>query len=521
MKRKTTYKINNKTIEKEISYIPIRYIISILIALLETLTMIGIVFTLCYFVPYFFILVLLTQLTCVFVIIASDDNPDYKIPWLLFIILVPIVGFMCYFIFYSRKLDKKFVKKLSYLENSTYHKDDEKEFSELKYKNIYAYNQAKSLVNFSKSHLFSNTSAKYFKLGEDMFESMINDLKNAESFIFLEYFIIEQGVFWNTILDILKTKVNQGIEVKIVYDDIGCMNTLPGNYYKILKSYGISAYPFSRLRGQANNEFNNRSHRKIMIIDGKVGYTGGINIADEYINQKQKHGHWKDVGLRVEGEAVLELTRLFLIDYGMNSKNENICPEKYYCYDNETEKDGYFIPFGDGPKPIFDKHIAKNTIFNLLSGATKNVSITTPYFIVDNELCSAIENAAFRGVDVRIVVPHIPDKKIVFAMTKSFYPRLINAGVKIYEYTPGFIHAKSIVVDDEYALIGTINFDYRSLIHHFENGIWIYKSNVIKEIKSDIENTVKISKEITKHDLKSKWHQKLITTFVKIFAPLL
>ena len=284
--------------------------------------------------------------------------------------------------------------------------------------------------------------------------------------------------------------------------------------------FGIKATPFSRLKGQADNEFNNRNHRKITIIDGLVGYTGGINIADEYINEFEKYGHWKDVGIRLEGEAVWELTKLFIIDFGINTKKTLALPENLYPT-SAIQESGYVIPFGDGPKPLFNRRVGKSVIQNMLNSATKYVYITSPYLIIDNDLCTSIENTALRGVDVKIIVPHIPDKKIIFNMTRSFYKRLMSAGVKIYEYKIGFIHAKTYITDDDYAMIGTINLDYRSLVHHFENGVWLYKCESIKDLKTDILDTLNKSIEITPPMLKTNIFNRIFRAFVRIFAPML
>ena len=354
-----------------------------------------------------------------------------------------------------------------------------------------------------------------------MNKAMLEDLHKAEKYIFLEYFIIEEGIFWNGILDILKEKASHGVEVRVVYDDVGCMLTLPGDYYKTLRSYGINAVRFSPLRGQADNEFNNRSHRKIMVIDGKIGYTGGVNIADEYINEKKLFGKWKDVGIRLEGEAVSELASIFLGDYELNTRTpvRDFLP---YFKENSTISDnGYAVPFGDGPSPMFNHRVAKIMIMNMLNQAQNYVYMMSPYLIIDNELCQAIENASMRGVDVRIITPHIPDKKIVFLMTRSYYKRLTEAGVRIYEYEPGFIHAKVYLSDDEYAIVGTINLDYRSLVHHFENAVWLYKHDVLKEIKSDITATMTESIRMNKGNIKDNILQKLIRSLVRIFSPML
>lgn len=521
MKRKYSYKVNEKDVEREINYIPVRYIIAMLITVLEIATIIGIVIALCYYVPYFYIAAWLTEIFCVIRIVASDDNPDYKIPWLLFVLILPIAGFMLYFLFYSRKLQKRFVKRLSSIKESSYVKDDSELFKQLKAESPGAYNQAKMLCTISESHLFTDTKQTYFPLGEDMYKSMLEDLNKAEKFIFMEYFIIEEGKFWNSIVMILREKAKRGVHVRVVYDDIGCMSTLPGDYYKILRFYGIEAVPFSRLKGNADSEFNNRSHRKILVIDGVVGYTGGVNIADEYINEIERFGHWKDTAIRLEGEAVWELTKLFQIDYGINVKKISETNLDYYPKSEAVKESGYIIPFGDGPSPIFDRRVGKSTIQNMLAGAVKYVYMTSPYLIIDNDLCQDIENTAMKGIDVKIIVPHIPDKKMVFGMTRSFYKRLMDAGVQIYEYEPGFIHAKSYLADDEYAMIGTINLDYRSLVHHFENGVWMYKCKAVMEMKKDFEETLEKCIRVTPDMIKTNLLQRFIRSVVRIFAPLL
>ncbi|MBQ7821232.1 MAG: cardiolipin synthase [Clostridia bacterium] len=521
MKYKLRYNVNDRICEKEVNYIPIRYILAIIITLLEIAAIIGTVVVLCIYIPYFYLAAWATEIFCVIKIIASDDNPDYKVPWLLVVLIVPIAGFMLYFLFYSRKLQRKYVKRLNELKSCSYTRDDGELFEKLKTESSAAASQAKMLCGISQAHLFSNTEQTYFKLGEEMHQSLLNDLEKAERFIYMEYFIIEEGKFWNSILEILKKKAANGVDVKVVYDDIGCMSTLPGNYSSILRSYGIDATPFSRLRGNADSEFNNRSHRKITVIDGRIGYTGGINIADEYINEIVKHGHWKDTGIRLEGEAVWELTRLFLVDFGINVRKTPDLRNDLYPRSSGITESGYLVPFGDGPHPIYNRRVGKSVIQNMLSSADRYVYMTSPYLIIDNDLCQDIENAALRGVDVKIIVPHIPDKRIVFGMTQSFYRRLMDAGVEIYEYEPGFIHAKSYIADDDYAMIGTINLDYRSLVHHFENGVWMYKCSSVSDIKTDIDDTLAKSIKITHDMLKTSLLERFIRSVVRIFAPLM
>lgn len=521
MKRKYKYSVNGKTKEREYSYIPVRYILAVLITLFEVLAVIGVVVALCYFVPYFYLAAWATQIFCVVRIISSDENPDYKVPWLLFVMILPIAGFMLYFLFYSRKLQKKFVRRLKELKKYDYNKNDAVVFEELKAENPVACSQAKMLTSIAGTSLFVDTKQEYFPLGEDMWPRLLQDLRSAEKFIYMEYFIIEEGEFWNSILEILKEKAAAGLDVRVVYDDIGCMTTLPGDYAKTLGKFGIKATPFSVLKGQADSEFNNRSHRKITVIDGFIAYTGGVNIADEYINKVERFGHWKDIGLRLEGQAAWEMTRLFITDYGINVKElPEVTVDLYPAIEPQGEE-GYLIPFGDGPHPIYERRVGKSVIQNMVDNATRYAFIMTPYLIMDNELCQCFEDAALKGVDVRIIVPHIPDKKLVFGITRSFYHRLMSAGVKMYEYEPGFVHAKAYLVDDEYAMIGTINLDYRSLVHHFENGVWMYKCASIVDLKKDFEDTLDKSILITDERVKTNLLQKIIRAVVRIFAPML
>ena len=519
MKKEIKVIKRGKIVKKEIIHIPLRYVIAMLISVLEIIAVIGIVILMAMYVPYFYILIYITVISVVLTIVTSNDNPDYKIPWLLFVVCVPIIGFMVYFMFYERKLSNKYRKRYKKI-NESLEKNDILIHEKLSSEDELMASQALELCKISGTHIYNNSEIKYYKIGEEMFIDIVDELKKAERFIFLEYFIIEEGMFWNNILSVLKEKASGGVEVKVIYDDIGCMVTLPSNYYKKLKKYNIDCIPFSKLRGQATNEFNNRSHRKILVIDGKIGFTGGINLADEYINHKRIHGHWKDTGIKIEGEAVNELTKLFLTDYFVNIKNDDLEFEKYYI-NYKLKNDSYVIPFGDGPRPIYDKNVGKTVIMNMLNHATKYVYITTPYLIIDNEMMKCIENTALRGVDVRVIVPHIPDKKIVFQMTISNYEVLINSGVKIYEYKPGFIHSKIYLSDDKVAMIGTINLDYRSLVHHFENGVWIYNDESILEMKNDFLETMNASICMNDWKRKDKLLNRFIRAVVRIFSPLL
>lgn len=521
MKKNIRVYENGEYVDKIVNYIPFRYILAVFLVLFEIAAIIGIMFLCALYIPYFYIAIYITVITIEIKIIVSDENPDYKVPWLIAVIALPIVGMMLYFMFSKRKLPKKIIKRLEMINKPVLNPAQLDNLNDLRLDNEIYYSQALNLCKISNSNLYKNNETKYYSVGEDMFVDMLEELSKAKDFIFMEYFIIEEGLFWNSILEILKEKAKSGVEVKVVYDDIGCMSTLPGYYYKELKKYNIAAVPFSKLKGTADGEFNNRSHRKILVIDGRVAFTGGVNIADEYINKVERFGHWKDTGIKIKGSSVNELTRLFLIDYYLNVKNiKDIDFEKYYKT-NIYQTNNYLIPFGDGPRPIYEKNVGKIAIMNLLNHATRYAYITTPYLIVDNELLRCIENASLRGVDVRIIIPHIPDKKMVFELTRSSAEILSKSNVLVYEYTPGFIHAKSYITDDKAGIIGTINLDYRSLTHHFENGVWFYDRELVKEMKGDFLEMCDNSLLINGQKRKINIFKKIIRIILKLIAPLL
>ena len=502
------------------NYMPFRFVANILLILSETALVIFLVALVTIQNRYFLIAEAVTQLVVAVVIITGNDNPDYKVPWLFFVLLVPIIGFMFYFMFYSRKLSPSQRRRLRLLHSQSAVLTDSPDAERLAAESPSANSQATLLKNLSDAHVYTDTAVNYFPLGDLMLPAMLADMQTAERFIFLEYFIIQEGEAWNSVLEILRQKAAAGVDVRVIYDDIGCMRTLPGDYFKTLRDMGIKCITFARLRAQANNKFNNRSHRKITVIDGRVGYTGGVNLSDEYIGEKIRFGHWKDVGVRLEGGAVNELTRLFLADYNMNvSVQEDAAV--FFRTEVRPTLQGYVVPFGDGPKPVYDRTVSKIAIINLLGQAKQRVFMMTPYLIIDSELTQAIENAALRGVDVRLITPHVPDKKIVFTMTRSYYARLMEAGVSIYEYTPGFVHAKMYVADGDTAIVGTVNLDYRSLVHHFENAVWMYCVPAIEDMEKDFletqEKSVLVDEEMTRQSLPGKF----VRTIVKLFAPLL
>ncbi|MDE6030191.1 MAG: cardiolipin synthase, partial [Oscillospiraceae bacterium] len=323
-------------------------------------------------------------------------------------------------------------------------------------------------------------------------------------------------------LEILREKKAHGVEVYLMYDDLGCLATLPWHYYKLLNEEGIHCEIANKFSPVLSRIHNNRDHRKITIIDGKVGFTGGINLADEYINAFEKHGHWKDTAVKLEGDAVQNLTMLFLLNWNAQSKKQPIDYAKYMSVQPQSEEDnGMVIPFGTGAEPICRDSAGKNIYLNMIHAAKRYLYITTPYLICDREMLSALCLAAQKGVDVRIITPHIPDKKAVFWMTRSNYLVLMRAGVRIFEYTPGFIHAKNFVCDDKFAVCGTLNLDYRSLVHHYECGAWMYETDCIADMKADFLRTEELSGEIDKNKAVMRGWQYLIAGIMKVFSPLL
>ena len=350
---------------------------------------------------------------------------------------------------------------------------------------------------------------------------ILEELRKAEHFIFLEYFIVQEGEMWNSILEILKEKAAAGLDVRMIYDDLGSVFVLPYRYDRTLESYGIKCEAFNKFVPFFSLVMNNRDHRKILIVDGHTAFTGGINLADEYINRKKKFGYWKDTGILVRGEAAVNLTAMFLTVWNTIRPTDkdfhNLLPHTYHS--EAFPEDGFVQPYGDSP--LDHETVGENVYLNMISAARKYLYIFTPYLIIDNEVMTALCLAAKRGVDVRIVTPGKPDKLMVFWVTQSYYKQLIQSGVKIYQYLPGFIHAKVFVCDDCYATVGTINLDYRSLYLHFECGVFLCHSKEILKIREDAIETMKQSKEVTAEEVKKKLPIRLAQVLLRIFAPLL
>lgn len=497
----------------------------IYILMLAALSQIGV-----FVLPYIFFRDYLTHLNwilelvsliVVLYILKSDINPVYKIPWIILLLVFPVLGGVFYLVYgrvhFSKKDIQTFVDignkcKEAILLRPVYNGD----FFE---KNPKVYPQANYLLNNAIAPAYKNTETTYYKLGEEMFHDMMIELRNAKKSIFMEYFIVEDGVMFNHIFEVLCEKAEAGLDVRFMYDSLGSIAKAPVDLVKRFRARGVKCYEFNTFRSIMDNRYNNRDHRKICVIDGNVAYTGGINLADEYINAKRVFGHWKDTGIRLKGDGVWNLTIMFLSLWdGVSKENDDFTmfePSISLDIDN-----GYVIPFTDFP--IDDETVGKNVYLNIINRANRYVYIMTPYLILDNTMSEALVNAAKNGIDVRIILPGIPDKKLVNLLTKSYYERLIEAGVKIYEYTPGFVHAKIFVSDDDIAVVGTINLDYRSLAHHFENAVWMYRTSVVDEIKEDFFKTEEMCERITLEECMKKSFTKVVfLPILRLFSPML
>ena len=470
----------------------------------------------------FYLASLTLSIIIVFIIINNKSNPSYKIAWIVPVMIFPIFGGLFYLLYGGNKLStrEKLKMVIQNIEMTNSLKQDDEIKKKIGDKSIYAKNQSEYILNYAKCPVYNNTETTYFKIGEEKFEALLRELKKAEKFIFLEYFIIQEGKMFNSILEILEEKAKQGVDVRLIYDDVGCIVTLPHNYKNTLEAKGIKCRVFNPIKPFFTRRLNNRDHRKIVVIDGDVGFTGGINLADEYINEYEKHGYWKDAGIMLKGDAVWNLTVMFLSmwDYIDNKEEDYIKfkPSKNKYYNSK----GYVQPFDDSP--LINEPIGETVYLNLINKAKDYIYINTPYLIIDNEMATALKIAAKSGVDIKIVTPYIPDKKFVHAVTKSYYESFIKDGIEIYEFTPGFMHAKTFVVDDEYGVVGSINLDFRSLYLHYECGVWLYKTESIKSMKDDYLETLKKCHKVTMEECKNTSSiRKVLRLIIRMFAPLL
>lgn len=473
---------------------------------------------------YALINALFTVLSVVIVlaIISKDENPAFKIGWLIIIMISPLFGALLYLTSGDKKPSRK-LRAILGKEHARWGaelKQEELVLNEVRGLRERAAGTCQYLNRLSGYPVYKNTEVFYYPVGEKMYESMLEELEKAEHFIFLEYFIISEGIMWNRILEILTHKAKEGLDVRLIYDDWGCLTVLPPGYVWEMEKRGIKCMAFNHVVPLLSLVMNNRDHRKIIVIDGHTAFNGGINLSDEYINEKERFGHWKDTGVKVVGEAVWNFTAMFLEMWNAFKKTDKEVAmfRPHVHHKQPFATDGYVQPFAD--TPLDGESVAENVYLEIINQAKRYVYIFTPYLILDNEMKTALCLAAKRGVDIRLVTPGVPDKKLTYRLTRSNYTPLLKAGVKIYEYTPGFLHAKSYVCDDEFGVVGTINMDYRSLYLHFECGTFFYRSKAVKDLKRDAIKTIEQSREVSRKDIKSGLMGRLVNAVLQVLAPL-
>ena len=458
-------------------------------------------------------------------ILNKNQNPSYKIAWIIPILSLPVLGVLLYLFVHTqvgvkavhrRLLEERNITRKFLLQNREVTREVAKQ-DELVATSLHYIHQ---VADFP---VYRALNTSYFPFGEDQYHDLLKELKKAKKFIFLEYFIVERGEMWNSILEILKEKVKENVEVRVMYDGMCSIVLLPYDYPKQLKKLGILCKEFMPIKPVVSTLQNNRDHRKICVIDGKVAYTGGVNLADEYINKKERFGVWKDNAVKIEGEAVDNFTVMFLEMWNVDSLTGHEEYGKYLGRSREvngSKMDGYVIPFGDSP--LDNQTIGENVYLDILNQAKKYVHIMTPYLVLDYSLMSALIHAAQRGVEVVIMMPHIPDKKLIYYLGRSYYADLIQNGVKICEYTPGFVHAKMMISDDEKAVVGSINLDYRSLYLHFECACFFYQSKSISHMEKDFQETLEKCQEVQLADVfRYPLWKRAIGRVLRFFAPLL
>lgn len=459
----------------------------------------------------------LLSLFIVVSMISHSRHLSFDILWIILVLLFPVAGTAFYLLLGSSLLTSRTTRSLvtSTRNARQYYLQDETVYEKARREDPYLAGSYHYIVNKAGFPLYPNRQYDYYPSGENGYPLMLEELKKAKEFIFLEYFIIEEGTMWDGIHAILKQKAEEGLDVRVLYDDVGSMNTLSLHYAKKLEQEGIKAIPFNRINPILSTIMNHRDHRKIMVIDGVTAFSGGVNLADEYINVKKRFGIWKDNIIRIKGEAVWSFTVMFLTHWNALRPQDN--DFTVFRRNNIIETaDGYVAPYGE--TPLDNQITAQDIYINIINNARSYCWIMTPYLIIDTEMSNALILAAARGVDVRIITPGIPDKKTIFDITRSYYRPLTEGGVRIGEFTPGFVHAKVFVSDDTTATVGTINLDYRSLYLHFENGTYLTHANEILRIRQDYEDTWKQCQEIRPESIKINVLKAFAVSFLKLFA---
>lgn len=499
--------------------IPTRTILSFLFLFLQLLLITNYITNFISKIHWLNPLMAIIGMALVIHIITVRGNQSYKIMWIIFILILPVFGVLAYILFGGGRVLPHIKKRMKFCNDKYLSKIKENDCeTKLNYSDMLHFRQAAFLKNEAKLPIHDNTISTFLKCGEDFFKEILNSLKTAKKYIYIEFFILAEGYMWDEIFKILKEKSKSGVEIKIIFDDFGSIKRQSKNFVSELRNAEIEVSAFNPIRPSIDIFMNNRNHRKIIIIDGKVAFTGGINIGDEYINKIERFGHWLDTGIKVEGQAVDTFLAMFCSMWEFTTKSEIDISSKLTVH--PLINDGFYIPYFDDP---LDKtNTAQGIYMQIIGTAQKYVYIETPYLILDSSMTAYLTLAAKSGIDVRIITPHIPDKWYVHPVTQYYYSELLDAGVKIYEYTPGFIHSKLFVSDDSVATVGTVNMDYRSFNFHFECGIWCSGSESIKVIKQDFLDTLKRCKKIevdewNKRPLVDKFKQSIL----HLFAPLL
>lgn len=447
------------------------------------------------------------------------SDPEFKIPWLVVLLTLPFVGVILYLVFRQRSLPKKVRAYLQDIRSRYLPYFPKGKAKEMASTDPYA--EPLAMLEASTDFCdFPNNRVIYFKTGEEFFPDFLEKLKTAKEFIYLEFFIIAEGKEWDAILEILLAKAKEGVDVRLLFDDIGCLTTLSGRFAKKLREQGIHAYAFNKVNLILAGVYNNRDHRKIAIIDHKYAYTGGINLADEYANDIERFGYWKDTMIRVEGSAIAALIAMFLMNYDLTTRTisdyEHLIPAEYESFEDQ----GQVLPFGTGPENFYPVRTGEANYISMIQNARREIFISTPYFIPSIELLHTIQAAALRGVKVHLILPGIPDKKLPYLIAKHYLPPILQAGANVYFYTPGFNHMKTVLIDDEIAFVGTINMDYRSLVHHFECGATLLRNPCLKDIRADFEQMISVSERLPS-DYSLSPLQKVLCAFLSVFIPLL
>lgn len=501
-----------------------RTLIIILMVVLQVIVLLGSFIGLRNYFPFIWESMNVLGAFLIIFIINRDEPAEFKLSWIIPICLFPVLGALIYIFimgnFSAIGLKAKLGRRMKETDGLLF--VDKKTEVAIENSSVQFKGFAHYMGNTAGFPAYHNSTAVYYPLGEDKFADLLVELKKAEKFIFLEYFIIEPGIMWNAVLDILKEKAKEGVEIRVMYDGMCSIMLLPYWYPRKLKQYGIKAKMFAPIVPFLSTSQNNRDHRKIVVIDGKVAFTGGVNLADEYINKVVRFGHWKDVSVKITGDAVRSFTVMFLQIWNVSEKADGEY-EKYLkniTFEKPLISDGFVIPYGE--TPTRSTEVGKTVYSSIFNSATKYVHIMTPYFIIDREFLDCMRYAACRGVEVAMILPHIPDKKVVYYIARTFYPELLEAGIKVYEYTPGFVHAKVFVSDDICATVGTINLDYRSFYHHFECGAYFYDNSVVAKVEEDFQATLRKCQEATlDYYRKIPLYQKIIGRTSRLLAPLL